>query len=415
MTLEPPPRNLDRREELSATLNGICNQCRGAAATRGAEAARTSAAHRQRGQSVFPAAGLAAALVLTLMASGRVAAQDRPPTAREIPGLIDELAALPRPTQQRADAIASSLALVEPAKSFSPLRDAASIEGKRAAAAWLVAKTRHPKAWDILGKYVTSADYDVVVDSLVECGGDVVERELRNRWAAEAVDSTLYAYLVSKLAKARLNAESVAFFVGKIGDEKNGADARTIARAALKLDSNAGDAQMLEANASFQQTAALFCRRWTTKGTVVPLQGGEAWGDNRQFGPEAHLCTPLPEWTKSKNHILVVRFIPLSDDNCEVGYESTQGIWSVNMQRGVGKVVAGDQVEYPTTARVKAWCEIKFDVKVKDLPGQVEKDREITITVDGKVLMRGFAFNGDIKGVLIHGASVVGACELMQG
>jgi hypothetical protein len=318
VTLEPPPRNLDRRPELLATLNGTCNKWPAAAATRGDGAARTSCGGQRAGTDLRTSR-VAAALALALIASGPVAAQDRPPTAREVPGLIDELAASPRPTQERADAIAASLASIDPAKTLIPLRDAASIEGKRSAAAWVVAKTRHPRAWDILGKYVASADYDVIVDSLVECGGEVVERELRNRWAAEAADSSLYAYLVSKFAKARLNAESVAFFVGKIGDEKTGDDARTIARASLKLESDTTNAQILEANAAFQQIATLYGRRWITKGTVVALQGGEVWGDNRQFGPEAHFYTPVPEWANNKNHILILRFIPLSDDNCEIG------------------------------------------------------------------------------------------------
>jgi hypothetical protein len=262
---------------------------------------------------------------LVLISPGIAPAQDRPPSTREITSLIDELAGPPRPSQQRAEGIAATLAAVEPARSFGPLRDAASVDGKRAATAWLVSKTKHPRAWDILGKYVATADYDVILDSLFTCGGDVVERELRSRWSAEPVDSALYGYLVSKFSKARLRADSVAFFVGKIGDDQIGADAGKIARASLKLDANANNAEIQDALTTLQQTAKLYSKAWSLKGTAIALPGGEPWGENRQYGADANFYAPLPEWTKSKKHTLVVRFIPCRPTGVKLATDPRRG------------------------------------------------------------------------------------------
>jgi hypothetical protein len=51
---------------------------------------------------------------------------------------------------------------------------------------------------------------------------------------------------------------------------------------------------------------------------------------------------------------------------------------------------------------------------MRDIPGQVEKDRAVSITVDGKLLPREFSLNGDLKGILVYGASVVGGCDLIR-
>src|SRR5262249_10134643 len=194
-------------------------------------------------------------------------------------------------------------------------------------------------------KYVATPDYDVVVDALLACGGEAVERELRNRWADESADSALYSYLVSKFLTTRLRADSVAFFVGKGGDDQKGGDAKKIARAALDLAGFASDSVLQEANAAFQQKAKLYGKAWSIKGGPVARQGGLVWGDNHQFKLDAGVYTPLPDWTKGKKHTLVLHFLPLSDDSCEVGYGSTQGVWSVIMQAGKGVIVPDDKSE----------------------------------------------------------------------
>ncbi len=359
--------------------------------------------------------------LVAVIASGQLPAQETQATAREIAGYIDELTASTPATPERVTKIASILTATDPARTYGPLLEAAAIEGKRPRVAWLVAEVKHPRAWDLLGKYLATADYDVVVDALVACGGEVVERELRNRWAGEATDSKLYSYLVAKFTTAQLGAESVTFFASRVADDKKGQDARSITRAALGLAPEASDSEMVsdreirDALAVFRGKAKLYSQAWRTTGVPVALRGGQGWGENRlyEIGPAVYAA--LPDWTQRKKHTLVVRFLPLSADDCEVGYASAQGIWSVRMRGGKGTVVQVDKVEYPTGARIGSWCEIRFDVNPTDIPDTVEKSREITITVAGKPLPGEHTFNGDLEGIYIIGSVVIGGCEVIRG
>ena len=65
-------------------------------------------------------------------------------------------------------------------------------------------------------------------------------------------------------------------------------------------------------------------------------------GENRAYETNSAVYAPLPDWARSRNHTLVVRFLPLFADNCAVGYASAQGVWSVRMRDGKGIEVLDD-------------------------------------------------------------------------
>jgi hypothetical protein len=327
---------------------------------------------------------------------------------------------------QQAERLVAALRWADSAKTFEALRKGLTEPSTRFAATTLTAQMRHPRAWELLGKAIDSPDYEDAIQALWQCDDPSIEVKLLEKWYGLDPNAPTNNYLAATIQNRQLSTQTIDRLATlAFPDYTPGSDispARTAKQVAARamLCAKVGFPPGLEKealafiNESIRDKSRILSKSRPVLGTPIRLHGGIAWGDNREYQGSDMVLVVLPEWTQADPHEVTFWFHPLSDNNCSVGYASTQGTWSVDMIGGEGRIVTGTQVEHITSARPKEWSKACFQVKCLDVPGRTEKDREVTIFVNDKKVIPRYSFNGTLQGLTFQGPVVVGSCSIQK-
>lgn len=324
---------------------------------------------------------------------------------------------------QAARRIAANLRWASSEKTHAALRKGLEQPSTRFGAIALTAQLRHPQAWDLLSSIIDSQEHKAAIDALWLCDDPGIERKLIDKWCKLGSSDLADEYLTSCLYRRQLSAESLdslarfAFPVAARGRRAapdptaKQVAAKAVLCAQFSLPPDFPEDAIIRRSESLREIARERSKKMQGSGTPVRLNGGVAWGANREYKSGEQVLIALPETVQAASHEVTYWFLPLSKDNCAVGYESTQGTWSVTMTGGEGRIVTGSHEEHITSAKPDQWSEVRFKVKCLDVPGQIEKDRRVTIYVNEKQVITEYQFNGTLHGLTFRGPVVVGGCS----
>lgn len=309
---------------------------------------------------------------------------------------------------------AKAIARLDPAHVQKALAEVLKTETTRSRGMELVATIRHPQAWDLLSPFVTAEDHVAAIDALVACGDRVSENGLRTLWAKEPDDTERMAYLTKTLSTSTLRGESVRFFVAECLAGRHLPHSHTIATKALEIGADATAPEIQKALGKYEERMKLYARAWRTEGTPLELPVGTRYDDNVLCDYDTDFTASLPEWCQTEDHTLVLRVLPLAKKSGTFGYASKEGIWSVEMNDGVGQFVETLELRKPTSVKQGAWSEVQFLVRVDRKQVGAQRVRLVVVHVDGKEIAGPLGFDGPLLGMVVQGRCLVGGCYVVK-
>ena len=355
-----------------------------------------------------------ALLIITSMLSS-LAGQAKEGDSKSVSKLVDEWVSKSA-TSTNSDSLLSSIRSQPPAKIFEPLRRALANAPTRSATIDLIGKIQHPRMPELFKETVRSEDHCLrTATLLLEFGTEDAERVLSDTWAKEPVGSPVFTLLTAQLSRHRLYGKNISFFTDRaLATDAKALDAKKIAVGSLRIPLSCSEEELREARQKHIDDAKerALIRDTPINGTPIPIRQGLKWDANREIDTENWPHFPVPGWSSTNNHKLVLQFYPLEDDNCEVGYASTGGMWSIKMRDGLGIIITGSREEYTTPARSIQWNHFAIEVSIHDIPGTKSKSRTVRLFVNDQLIDYHGSFNGDIQGIVIHGHSIIGGCYI---
>lgn len=341
--------------------------------------------------------------------------------------LVEDYLALKDSDTEGERQIEVALGAIDPKNTLAHLQRVSKRPENIRRIAKLTLRLGHPDAWDILSDHVNSSEYSAVVDALLELGNGRNAALLVDRWFAmdpslpvcdyigDALKRKLWGYdCVTKLVEITCKGAKISdsWSVAKIARFEK---ARKLVREQMGVPEHWGDGSVMEKHKQLQEKWKILGKKFPGVGIPIRLLGGLSWGENKEYDERDGVLIPVHELVQGASHELVIHMQPMSADDCEVGYSSTQGVWSVSMMRGEGRIISGDRVEHITDAKVGSWSELRFVVRSLDVRGEKEKERRVDVYVGGKRILSQYMFNGTILGVYIRGRVVVGGCSVKEG
>ena len=353
-------------------------------------------------------------LALSVLCSN-AQSQDKLSEANKVELLINEWTTS-RLDHKKAEAILSALRAIPPETTEAAISKAINAGENNRRTINLVGKLAHPRAWQLLQKLAYDEKWGgLAVDALLTCNDEDTERSVCQRWDLLPPDGQTFRLWSDALQSHRLYTKQIESFAKKGKGFGTKADtARRIAANSLQTKPDANAEDITTALRSYMKTEQLLGTRHVVPANAfaVRTQEGIKWNSNRELPSDTRIHIPVPEWAAKEDHILVIRFVPLSDNATEIGYESGEGLWSIKLREGEGVIVAGDMEEYPTSVKPSTWNTFAFHVQVDDEEGVVHKSRTIAMKVNDKPIQGYFSLNGDLYGISVRGHCAVGGCYI---
>jgi hypothetical protein len=317
-------------------------------------------------------------------------------------------------TTTDSKALLSTLKALPPDKLFNPIKKALADKSTKSEAIELVGKLEHPRALDLLqGLIRDEAHCKRVADILLATDSEDAEAALCEAWGKEPTDKPVFTIITERLSRHLLSCKHISYFTDQaLSADSKHLHARRVVAKSLRLTPACTNEELSDARRKYVQLSKDRARPLDVPARATPLKirGGRRWDANREFNSTEWLRFPVPEWTSNRDHRLVIQFYPLGNDDCSVGYSSTEGMWNVTMQGGEGVIVPGNQEEYHTLARSHQWNRFEIQVSVHDIPDVKSKSRTVAMLVNDYPIEYDGTFNGDITGMFLSGHCIIGGC-----
>jgi hypothetical protein len=340
--------------------------------------------------------------------------QEKPSEATRVEQLVTEWTT-GHPDPKRARAILAELRAL-PTERTEQAMSKAIKSGPNSRSIDLIGQLAHPRAWHLLQNLAQDETWGArAIHALLKCNDEDTERSVCQKWDRLPPDGHTFRVWSEALQTHRLYTKQIEFFAKQGKGAGTKADtARRIAAKSLgtTLDANSDD--IANALRSYMKAQQLLGTPHPVPADAIALRTstGIKWDSNRELPSETQIHIPTPEWAGTEDHILVIRFAPLSDNDVEIGYESGEGLWSIKMREGKGVIVAGSMEEYPTDVTPSTWNTFSFQVQVDDEEGVVQKSRTIAMKVNDRRIQGYFSLNGDLTGIYVRGHCAVGGCYI---
>ena len=337
----------------------------------------------------------------------------------------------------RSAAIVEELRGQRESRTYAVLRRAARDDADRWRVCRLVAALRHPKAWDILGRYLDTPDQPDVVDALLAVADPESLRELLREWDRADADTPLFDLIADGLARAarehRLDGDTIAAIARWLDDDDEPARQRAAAdvvSAALALDDRSAVEGVEGVRVAWQAERPTWALQSATMrpadrdAIALPMaaidgSGGRLpRGANRRMtaGDTLRLPPAGEAWTQPQraDHTIWLHLLLLDADaaaDAVIACGSTEWTVTVSAADGTASIATGDDPPRvyalelsAAAARGREWLRLGFRVTVDD-PDADPVERSVDARLDGDDLRAGggprFLAPGRLDGVRV--------------
>lgn len=302
----------------------------------------------------------------------------------------------------------------------SPIND----EKKRKYALELATEMNVVGLDSVAKKHIDSEDFMLVVKYLLTTQNEDITKFLFERWKKLEVDSASFTLLNTAFQTYNIDLNCIERFKNFIKLENQEKRKESAIKILLFQMSVANEKEIFEKWNIFEKKYKQYSYKFLCKGIDLAERGVQT--ENAKKIVTNFLLKPgcrisfanFPKHINKGNFVIKVRILIISGSDAKVGITVGQGAWSARLNKENEWIVkTGDDKEFARVqVKKEQWSEIVFNIKDESTE-KVRYDRDISITVDGILILENGSCNGLFEKVEIRTENaelVVGGVELIK-